>query len=70
MNGPWGYYAKWNKSNKTHTWLLLYAECNKTNDKTKLIDSEKRLVVARGERVWSVGEMVNGVKSWSHGDEM
>ena len=26
MNGPWGYYAKWNKSEKDTKWSHLYLE--------------------------------------------
>ena len=61
MDGPLGYCNKQNKSEKAkdHT-ISLYVECeNKTNkeNKTKLIDSENRLVVARGELGWGVDKM-------------
>ena len=51
MDGPWGYYAKWNKSDKerqilndlTYMWNL-----KKSSTDNKFVDSKKRLVVVRG----------------------
>ena len=67
MDGPWGYYAKPNKSDREQrntTWLHLYVESKKQNKQTnkiKLIDSEKRLVVTRGE---GVGDGWKGSTLW------
>ena len=58
MNGPGEYYAKRNKPVRkrqipyyfTYMWNLV----NKINkqDRNRLIDTENRLKVVRGERVW------------------
>ena len=55
MFWSWGYYAKWSKSDRERQILydLLYVEL-KTNKKTKtkktkLIETEKRLVAVRGQ---------------------
>ena len=53
-----GYYAKWNKSDrKTNTiWYHLYAESKKYDklvniiERSRLTDTEKKLVVTSGER--------------------
>ena len=54
MDGPRGYYAKWNKSDreKTNTtWFHLYVEFkqqNKHNKTETVADTKNKLVVARG----------------------
>ena len=56
MDGPRGYYAKWNKSDREsqilyviiYMWNLNKTKQNKTN---RLIDTENKLVVARGEEI-------------------
>ena len=73
MDGPWGYYAMWNKSDKERpntVWFHLYVESKKqTNEQTKhkLIDTENRLVVTRGERGWGVGEIGEGGQLYGDG---
>ena len=58
MDGPWEHYAQWNKSDEkqilhdlpyTWNWKKENKTKNQTNkQKTELLDSENRLVVARG----------------------
>ena len=56
MDGPWGHYAKWNKSDRErqmpYDLVFMWKLKNKTNiqrtNQPKLIDTENRLVVARG----------------------
>ena len=65
MDGTWGYYAKWNKSDRerqiydfTHIWNIKNKinEQAKPNKKQKQTHrSENRLVVTRGERVGRAG---------------
>ena len=66
VSGPWGYYSKWNMSDRerqipydfTYMWNLK----NRTNEQTKqnrLIDKENKLVVARG-RGGVMGEVGEG----------
>ena len=49
MKGLWGAYAKWSKSNKDKHCITsgIYGIQTKTKIKTKLIDSESRLVVTK-----------------------
>ena len=62
MDGPWRYYAKWKKPdrerqishNVTHIWNL--RKNTHTNKNPKLINPERRLVVARGTG-WGMGKM-------------
>jgi len=55
MGGPRGYYAKWNKSERKrqipYDFIYMWYLKNKTNKQTKnrLFNTEKKLVVARGE---------------------
>ena len=53
MHGPWRYYAQWNRWRKTNsTWFHSYVESKKieqTDQRKKLINTEIRLVVTRGE---------------------
>ena len=68
MDRPWGYYAKWNKSDWegqllydfTYMWNLI----NKTNQQTKLIDTEQRSVVIRGK---GAGDRDMGEEEQLHG---
>ena len=57
MNGPGAHYVKWNKSNRERQVL---SNCtymwNLKQNKTKLIDTQKRLVVFRGGEQ-SMGKM-------------
>ena len=64
MDGPWRNYAKRSiRQRKTNTVQFhLYVASKKQNkwtNKTKIIDKEKRMVVARGKGGW-VGEMGEG----------
>ena len=58
MDGPRGYYAKWNKSyDITYMWNPKKKKQTKTKqmnkqNKTKLTDTKKTLVVTRGEEGW------------------
>ena len=69
MDTPGGCYAKWNKLDRkkqipydfTYMWNLK----NKTNEQTKqkrnrLIDTENKLVVARGEEGGEMNEIGKG----------
>ena len=68
MDGPWEHYAQWNKSDEkqilhdlpyTWNWKKENKTKNQTNkQKTELLDSENRLVVARSRRrgVWEMGD--------------
>ena len=52
-DGPWGHYAKWNKSNgkrQNHVASLIYGMYFflKKSKKTKLIDTETRLMIVKG----------------------
>ena len=53
MDEPWGYYAKWNKSDRENAmWSHLYVESEKQNKwtkKTKSIDIENKKVVIGGQ---------------------
>ena len=55
MDGAWGYYAQWNKSDRErqipHDFTYMWNLKNKTRKQTKprLIDTENKLVVARGK---------------------
>ena len=58
MDGPWGHYAKWNKSDKDKYCIIsFYVESKK--QKRELIDIENRLVIVRG-REWGIDEMDEG----------
>ena len=48
QDGPWGHYAKWNKSDREkYYWSHWYVESK--NQTSKFVDSEKKkIVVARG----------------------
>ena len=50
MDGPWGHYAKWKKSDKERQIYNLNIWSRKTKNPTvnKLIGTEKKLVVSRG----------------------
>ena len=63
MDGAWGHYAKWNKSDgeRQIPYHLTYIVESKTKNKQKII-TEDRLVVARDEG-WRVGKM-KGVKMY------
>ena len=52
MDGPTGYYAQRNKSVRERQILYDFTYMWNLNNKTKLIDTENRLVVARGEGGW------------------
>ena len=60
MDSPWMYYARWNKSDRerqipydfTYMWNL-----KNTTNKTKLIDTENRMMVGRGWKGRGVGVM-------------
>ena len=66
MDGPWGYYAEWNNSGgeKIDTiWFYLCVESKKQmnkQNKNKLTDTEKILVVTREEGKWGEDEMGEG----------
>ena len=60
MDGPGGYYAKWNKSDRERPILYdsmcMWSLKNKTNEeiiqnRNTVIDTEDKLLVARGEGV-------------------
>ena len=57
LEGPRGHYAKWNKSVK-NKYLMISLMCGifKKKNKTKFVDTENRLVIARVKR-WRVGKM-------------
>ena len=60
MDGPQGHYAKWGKTKKRQIpYDLSYMWTLQGKKKAKLIDTENRLVVARG-RGWDVGSGRNG----------
>ena len=48
-NGLWGYWTKWNKSNRERQMSYVGSK-NKWTNKPELIDTENRLVVAKGRR--------------------
>ena len=48
-SGLWGYWAKWNKSNRERQMSYVGSK-NKWTNKPELIDTENRLVVAKGRR--------------------
>ena len=56
MGGPRGYYAKWNNTNTI--WFYLYGEPKEQNkqNRNRLIDTEDKLTVARGEGVGELGK--------------
>ena len=57
MDETWGYYAKWNKSEKENTIQShIHVESKQNKAKTRLMGTETRLVVVRA---WGVG--VSGV---------
>ena len=67
MNGPWGHYAKWNKSDRERQILYDITYMWKLKNNLSL-DIEKRLMVARG-REWALGEMGERgqkVQTWSY----
>ena len=51
MNGP-GVYFKWNKAGKRQILHDLMCEVLKNQTKPRFIDTEIRVVVARGEGGW------------------
>ena len=64
MDGPWGYYAKWNKLKTNTIWFHLYVESEKENKGTKFIDTGNRLMVARGDGGWGWEKWVKGIKGY------
>ena len=77
MDGPWGYYAKWHKTEKDKIlYDLTYMWNIKKQTNPKFLDTDNRSMVARGWG-WGAGEMgkgdpkiqTSGYKI-SHGDVM
>ena len=63
MNGPRGYYAKWNKSDREIQ--VLYIQNLKSKTKKQIQQNRNRLtelVVARGERGQGMGKQMKGIK--------
>ena len=69
IDGPWRYYAEWNKSERerqipydfTHMWNLNNNKTNKQKNKTKTnLDTENGLEVTRREEAGGVSEMGEG----------
>ena len=46
MDRPWGYYAKWNQSEKDKHCIISYTE----SKKHKLLETGNRLMIARGKK--------------------
>ena len=79
MDGPGGYYAKWNKSDRErqipHDFTYMWNLENKTNNKqnkNRLIDTENGLVVDRGQQecFWAMWHIraASWDGSWSSGE--
>lgn len=64
MDGSRRYYAKWNKSDRkgqklydlTHVEYKTKKEPTNKQNKNRLIDTDNRMVVTRGEREWDGGQ--------------
>ena len=70
MDGPRGYYAKWNKSVRERQILYDFTYIcnlkNKINEQNwnRLIDAETRLMIARGEGVWGTEWKREGIEKY------
>ena len=77
MDGPREYYANWNKSDKdkytivSHMCGILKSKTKKQNKTKKLIETETKGMVVRGEENGGTGkrgDMINNIVISLHGD--